>query len=118
MSDSERHRPTRVISPLGFRVLVQIIPPDDRSSSGLYLPANVAESGTDALYGKVVEVARANSDKADSIEGDNVSGIPDGSLVLFSPEHGFRVPWNDNFRLIETKHVLAVVEEIHPDEAH
>ena len=118
MSDTNRHRPTRVVCPLGPRVLVRIIPPDDRSSAGLYLPANVAESGTDALYGEVLEVARATSIDPDEMEGVNVSGIPDGSKVLFSPEAGFRVPWDDRLRLVETRNVLAVVEEVKPEEAH
>ena len=118
MSDRERHNPTRVICPLGLRVLVRIIPPDQRSQTGLYLPAGVGEKGVDALYGEVLEVARASTiDEAD-MEGPNVSGIPDGSRILFAPETGFRVPWDDSLRLVDTKHVLAVVEEIQPDEAH
>lgn len=118
MTERERHQPTRVISPLGFRVLVRIIPPDQRSQAGLYLPAGVAQEGTDALYGEVLEVARASALVEDEMEGPNVSGIPDGSRVLFAPETGFRVPWDDSLRLVATKHVLAVVEEIQPNQAH
>jgi len=118
MSDSERHTPSRMISPLGMRILVRLIPPDQRSSSGLYLPANLAEEGTDALYGEVLEVARTEPDDPETIAGQNISGIPDGSRVLFAPEAGFRIPWDESLRLVETKHVLAVVEEIRPEEAH
>ncbi len=118
MAERERHHPTRVICPLGPRVLVRIIPPDQRSQAGLYLPAGVAEKGEDALYGEVLEVARASATNDESIEGPNVSGIPDGSRILFAPETGFRVPWDDSLRLVDTKHVLAVVEEIKPEQAH
>ncbi len=107
-----------MISPLGMRILVRLIPPDQRSNSGLYLPANLAAEGTDALYGEVLEVARAEPEDSEAIAGQNISGIPDGSRVLFAPEAGFRIPWDESLRLVETKHVLAVVEEIRPEEAH
>ena len=118
MTERERHHPTRVICPLGPRVLVRVIPPDQRSKAGLYLPAGVEEKGADALYGEVLEVARASAFDEDEIEGPNVSGIPDGSRILFAPETGFGVPWDDSLKLVHTKDVLAVVEEIQPDEAH
>jgi co-chaperonin GroES (HSP10) len=118
MSDDKRHLPTRVIEPLGPRVLVRIIPPDQRSSSGLYLPAGVEDKGTDAMYGEVLAVARAAPLEQDQFEGKNVSGIPDRARILFAPESGFRVPWDDSLRLVETKSVLAVVEEIKPEQAH
>ena len=53
MASDERHHPTRLINPLGMRVLVRLLPRDERSKAGLYLPANVTEEGTDALYGEV-----------------------------------------------------------------
>lgn len=98
---------------------MRIIPPDQRTNAGLYLPAGVGDKGTDALYGEVLAVARA-APEAESQEdlGTNVSGIPDGSRVLFAPETGFRVPWDDGLRLVDTKHVLAVVEEIEAAKAH
>lgn len=113
MSEPERHVPLRVIAPLGMRVLVRMIPPDGRNAAGLYLPETVERRGTDAAFGEVLEVARAEADPED-IEGANVSGIPAGSFVLFAPEAGFNVPWDDSLRLVETKHVLAVVEQIEP----
>lgn len=118
MAERERHHPTRFISPLGPRVLVRIIPPDQRSQAGLYLPAGVAEKGEDALYGEVLEVARASALDEEEFEGPNVSGIPDGARILFEPETGFRVPWDESLRLVATRHVLAVVEEIQPNQAH
>ena len=41
-----------------MRVLVQIIRDEDRTDAGLYLPAGAKEAQDDALYGKVIEVAR------------------------------------------------------------
>jgi co-chaperonin GroES (HSP10) len=115
----QRHRPTRIIHPLGMRVLVKVMPRDDRSSAGLYLPETVESSGVDALYGEVQEVARADDDADQTLEGGaNVSGVPDGALVLFAPDAGFRVPWDDSLRLIDTKDVLAWVEEFLPEQAN
>ena len=39
MSDGERHHPIRVIQPMGMRVLVRVLPGDERTASGLYVPA-------------------------------------------------------------------------------
>ena len=39
-----------------MRVLVQILRDEERTDSGLYLPAGAKEASDDALYGKVVEV--------------------------------------------------------------
>ncbi len=108
----DRHVPLRVIAPLGMRVLVRLVPPDHRNAAGLYLPESVEPRGKDASYGEVLEVARA--DPGDDLEGANVSGIPAGGFVLFAPEAGFNVPWDDTLRLVETKDVLAVVEQIDP----
>ena len=118
MASDERHHPTRLINPLGMRVLVRLLPRDERSKAGLYLPANVADEGTDALYGEVVGVARTLPEQSIEMDGTNVSGIPDGALVLFAPGAGHRVPWDANLRLVDTSDVLAVVEEFQPDSAH
>jgi co-chaperonin GroES (HSP10) len=95
---------------------VRVLPADQRSPAGLYLPANVAAKGTDACYGEVLEVARTRP--GDEETGDNISGIPAGAFVLFSPDTGFRVPWDEQLRLVDTKDVLATVTEIAPDAAH
>lgn len=116
MAEHDRPVPTRLVHPMGMRVLVREIPPDQRTRGGLILPKTVEPRGADALYGEVIGVARATTD--DPGEGANVSGVPDGSYVLFAPDAGFRVPWDDALRLVETKDVLAVVEEISPDRAH
>lgn len=119
MSEPTRHQPTRLIQPLGMRVLVRLLPADARTASGLYVPATtVKDESREAIYGEVIEVARAEPSKEQELSGANVSGIPDGSRVLFLPETGVRVPWDDTLRLVDTKHVLAVVEEVAPEAAH
>lgn len=127
----------RHIKPLGPRVLVRIRKLEDRSSAGLFLPAGAKEEHDDALYAEVVEVARAearfvgvavdrqaggssNDDDLDEKEratlGENVSGVPQGSLVLIPKKAGVRVPWDDQLRLIDVREVLATVDEIDSEE--
>lgn len=106
----------RLILPLGMRVLVQIIRDQDRTDAGLYLPAGAKEANDDALYGKVIEVARDRPTTDEATE--NVSGVPHGAHVLFRKEAGVRVPWDDRLRVIDVKDVLATVEEVRADEAH
>ena len=48
--------------------------------------------------------------------GVNVSGIPHGAKVLFPKSAGIRVPWDEDLRILETKEVLAMVDEISGDE--
>jgi co-chaperonin GroES (HSP10) len=99
-----------------MRVLVQIMRDEDRTDTGLYLPAGAKEANDDALYGKVIEVARDRPTTDEATE--NVSGVPHGAYVLFRKEAGVRVPWDDRLRVIDVKDVLATVEEVHADEAH
>ncbi len=109
-------KPHRLILPLGLRVLVQVIRIEERTDAGLYLPAGAKEANDDALYGKVIEVARDRPTSDDVAE--NVSGVPHGAHVLFRKEAGVRVPWDDRYRLIDVKDILATVEEVMGDEAH
>lgn len=107
----------RHIMPLGPRVLVRVIHEEDIADSGLYLPQGAKERMQEALYGEVLEVARAEAeDPKEEGLGVNVSGVPHGARVLFSKAAGVRVPWEDDLRLLETKEVLAMVEEISEDE--
>ena len=99
-----------------MRVLVQIIRDEDRTDAGLYLPAGAKEANDDALYGKVIEVARDRPTTNEASE--NVSGVPLGAYVLLRKEAGVRVPWDDRLRVIDVKDVLATVEEVRADEAH
>ncbi len=106
----------RLILPLGLRVLVEVIRIEERTDSGLYLPAGAKEAQDEAFYGKVIEVARDRPTSDDITE--NVSGVPLGAHVLFRKEAGVRVPWDDRLRLIDVKDILATVEEVDVDEAH
>ena len=103
----------RLILPLGMRVLVQLIRDEDRTETGLYLPAGAKEAQDEALYGKVIEVARDRPTTDDVTE--NVSGVSHGAYVLFRKEAGVRVPWDDRLRVIDVKDILATVEEVHAD---
>jgi len=110
-------RIVRHIMPLGMRVLVRVIPDDDRAESGLYLPQGAKERGQEALFGEVIEVARAEpTDLRNEGFGVNVAGVPNGAKVLFQKTAGVKVPWDDELRLLETKEILATVDEIREDE--
>ena len=111
-----RPKAHRLILPLGMRVLVQLVHDEERTDSGLYLPAGAKEAQDDALYGKVIEVARDRP--TTDVATENVSGVPHGAFVLFRKDAGVRVPWDDRLRLIDVKDVLATVEEVLADEAH
>ena len=101
----------RHIKPLGPRVLVRVLKQNERSATGLYLPDGVKEEHDDALYGQVVEVARANENEENTL-GDNVSGVPVDAYVLFPKSDGLTVPWDDELRLLAVKSIFAVVEEV------
>lgn len=116
-------RLVRHIQPVGPRVLVRVVKSSDIHESGLYLPAGAKDGLAEALYGEVVEVARASADTADT-EGDadklgtNVSGVPFGSFVLFPKSSGVKVPWDEDLRLLPVREVLATVEEVPLEETH
>ncbi len=107
----------RHIMPFGPRILVRVLKEEDVSASGLYLPPGAKEKGQESLYGEVVAVARAApEDPSKDGFGVNVAGVPDGARILFAKDAGIRVPWDDELRLLDTKEVLATVEEIDPSE--
>ena len=96
--------------------VVKVLKDDGRTDSGLYLPDGAKELHNEALYGEVIEVAR---DKPTTTQpAENVSGVPNGSKVLFKKEAGVRVPWGDGLRLLEVKDILATVEEHLATDAH
>ena len=107
-----RRKVVRHIRPLGPRVLVRVLKEEDVAESGLFLPEGAKERGQEALYGEVLEVARAEPTDPKDGFGANVAGVPHGAKVLFGKNAGTKVPWNDDLRLLETKEVLATVEEI------
>ncbi len=99
--------------PLGPRVCVKLIPNEDRSAGGLFLPAGAKDAVAQAAYGEVVEVARA-----DKGFGENVSGVPEGAKVLFAKDKGLPVPWNEELRILDVRDVVAIVDEIERDIAN
>ncbi len=107
----------RHIMPLGPRVLVKVLHGEDRAESGLYLPQGAKERSQEALFGEIVEVARAEAvDPKTEGFGVNVAGVPHGAKVLFQKTAGVKVPWDEELRLLETKEVLATVDEIREEE--
>ncbi len=117
---------TRHVQPLGPRVLVRLIKDPDRLESGLYLPEGAKESTREALLAEVVEVARTmpkvsyelddDDDDDDSSLGENVSGVPLGAKVLFGKQRGLAVPWDESLRIVDVRHLLAIVDEIRAEE--
>jgi hypothetical protein len=121
----------RHVHPVGPRVLVRIIKSPDRLDSGLFLPQGVKDGSAAALLGEVVEVARTlprsdgepvptrdrdlDDDDSDLDLGQNVSGIPLGSNILFEKDRGVAIPWDESLRLLEVRHVLALVDIITED---
>lgn len=99
----------RSINPLGMRVVVKIRKEEKQTESGLYLPDGAKEEHLESLLGEVIEVASARDDKTD--EDHNISGIPEGALVLIERNAGVTVPWDESIRIVETVEVLAIVFE-------
>lgn len=112
---SQARKGVRHIQPLGPRVLVRVLKASDVSDSGLYLPPGAKERMQEALYAEVVEVARAAPRDPEEGFGVNVAGVPLGARVLFAKTAGVRVPWDEDLRLLDSKEVLATVEEIDED---
>ena len=102
-------RQLRTISPLGMRVLVRLRPESNVTDGGLYLPEGAKQSLQESLLVEVVEVASALD--TDTDEETNISGIPHGRLCLIPKKAGVTIPWDDSLRIVETKEVLALVNE-------
>lgn len=123
-------RVARFVQPLGPRVLTRIQKDADRLDSGLFLPEGAKDDHAQAVLGQVVEVARTMpkvwtlqgshaQDEGLSNEealGTNVSGIPMEAMILFEKDKGVKVPWDDSLRLLEVRHILAIVEVIDEQE--
>jgi co-chaperonin GroES (HSP10) len=105
-----KSRQLRKINPLGMRVVVRIRRDNSRTEAGLYLPEGAKQLMHESLLGEVVEVASAV--EADSDEEANISGVPEGALVLIRKDVGVKVPWDEDLRIVETKDVLAIVHEV------
>lgn len=103
MTSTLRPRPrvARHIMPLGPRVLVRLLPEENMTEAGLYLPAGSKEKHQEALFGEVVEVARAApEDPSEDGFGANVAGVPHGAKVLFAKSAGVAVPWDESLRVL------------------
>lgn len=116
MTTAPRPKLIRHIMPLGPRVLVRVIKEEDVADSGLYLPQGAKEKMQEALYGEVMEVARAQPEDPKEGFGANVAGVPNGAKVLFGKGAGIKVPWDEELRIVETKEVLATVEEVREED--
>jgi len=103
-------RRIRKVHPLGLRVVVRILKDANVTDTGLYLPEGAKESMQESVLAEVVEVASAVD--SDTEEETNVSGIPLKSTVLIAKTAGVRVPWDENLRIVDTRDVLAMVDEI------
>lgn len=112
MSTTARRSTKRIrsVHPLGMRVLVRIKLQSDRTDTGLYLPEGAKQKSSESLLAEVLEVASAHDD--DTHEEHNISGIPQGALVLIAKESGTKVPWDEELRIVDSKDVLAIVSEM------
>lgn len=100
----------RKVSPLGMRVLLRIRREANVTDGGLYLPEGAKQSMAESFLAEVIEVASAADEHGD--EETNISGVPLGAMVLIPKHAGVKVPWDEDLRLVETKEVLAIVNEI------
>lgn len=99
----------RRINPLGLRVLVRLLPEGNTTDGGLYLPEGAKQNMVESLLAEVLEVARVEDHETD--EETNVSGIPQGALVLIPKTVGVKIPWDETLRIVETGEILAIVNE-------
>ena len=104
----------REVHPLGMRIVVQVQKDNNKTEAGLYLPEGAKQQQQESLLGEVIEVATALEEdyEEEDFEVANISGIPLGALVLIPFNSGIKVPWNDDLRIVETKDVLAIVDEV------
>lgn len=100
----------RRLHPLGLRVVAKVVKDSNVTDGGLYLPEGSKEATQESILAQVIEVASAVDNQTE--EETNISGVPLGSLVLIPKTSGVKVPWDDSLRLIDTKDILALVDEI------
>ena len=107
---SRESKRIRKIHPMGPRVVVRICETGNITDSGLYLPEGAKQAAQESILAEVIEVASALDSNTE--EETNVSGIPLGATVLIPKLAGVKVPWDESLRVIDTREVLAVVDEI------
>lgn len=110
LTDAFASKKIRRVHPLGMRVLVRIQVDSNVTDGGLYLPEGSKSSMSESVLAEVVEVASAIDDHTN--EEANISGIPLGATVLIEKNVGVRVPWDDKMRLVDSKDVLGIVNEV------
>jgi co-chaperonin GroES (HSP10) len=103
-------KPMRRLHPLGLRVVAKIVKEANLTDGGLYLPEGAKEASQESVLAQVIEVASALDTRTE--EETNISGIPLGSMVLIPKTVGVKVPWDESLRIIDTREVLALVDEI------
>lgn len=99
----------RKVNPLGMRILVRMRKTANQTDAGLYLPETARSNRNESVLCDVVEVARAVDEETE--EEANISGIPNGAVVLIPENAGTPLPWDEDLRIVETKDVLALVSE-------
>lgn len=110
MSSSHEVRRMRRVHPLGLRVVARIVRNANVTEGGLYLPEGAKEALQESVLAEVIEVASAVDSRTE--EETNVSGIPLGAKVLIPKSAGVKVPWDEELRIIDTRDILALVDEI------
>jgi len=109
-NDSSGGKPMRRLHPLGLRVVARVVKDANITEGGLYLPEGAKESMQESVLAQVIEVASAVDNRTE--EETNISGIPLGAMVLIPKTTGVKVPWDDSLRIIDTREILALVDEI------
>lgn len=109
-SSSSEARRIRRVHPLGLRVVARIVRDSNVTDGGLYLPEGAKETMQESVIAEVIEVASAVDSRTE--EETNVSGIPLGAKVLIPKSVGVKVPWDDDLRIVDTREILAIVDEI------
>lgn len=110
IAGSSDGRRVRRINPLGMRVVVRLCKESNTTEGGLYLPEGAKQALVDSVLAEVIEVASAVD--SDTDEETNVSGIPLGAIILIPKVAGVRVSWDETLRIVETRDVLALVDEV------
>lgn len=92
------------IRPLGDRALIKRIPSEEKTESGLYIPATASQEK--AQIGKVVAVGKGRRDKDGSLIAMD---IQEGDMVFFGKYSGTDA--GDEYIIIREDEILGVVQK-------
>ena len=109
-SMNQGEKKIRRVHPFGLRVLVRLKEQPSTTDGGLYIPETAKNSMAESVLAEVIEVASATDDHTH--EEANISGIPLGATVLIEKYVGVKVPWDDRTRIVESKDILGIVNEV------